>query len=352
MSKTTSQIPQGRVSLQAVADRAGVSSATVSRVLSNSSHPVAAATRRRVLKASNSLGFRPNQLARALVTAKSQTVGVIVHDISDPYFGELVRGLEDGLSASGYRLFVASSDRDSARELEYARAFDDYQADAIVFAASALEDRAYQRDLNDLVGHFRARGGVIILLSDHFLTGYAVHFDNHAAVSAMVSYLAVKGHERIGFIQGPAALTVSKTRFAAYGETLARLGLPFDPALVASGNFSIQGGMKAALQVLEVGHRPTAILAANDLMAIGAIRALLDAGIRVPEDISIAGFDDMPLAAFAPVPLTTMRVPVYDIGRRGAEMLARVLEGEDPEDTWIGGELIERGSVASPVRPS
>lgn len=345
MTKPTSQPRRERVSLRAVADRAGVSVATVSRVLSNSSHPVAEATRKRVIEASDNLGFRPNQLARALVTSRSRTVGVVVHDISDPYFGELVRGLEDGLRPSGYRLFVASSDRDPVRELEYARAFDGYQAEAIVFAASALEDREYRRDLDELVGDFRARGGVTILLSDHFLPGYGVLFDNQTAVSEMVSYLAEKGHERIGFIQGPRELTVSRSRFAAYRETLDRLGLPRDPSLVAEGNFSIQGGMEAAKQLQEVGE-PTAILAANDLMAIGAIRALLDAGIRVPDDVSIAGFDDMPLAAFAPVPLTTMRVPVYDIGRRGAEMLARALDGEDPEDMVITGAIVERASVA------
>jgi LacI family transcriptional regulator len=349
MARSTSQPRRERVSLRAVADRAGVSVATVSRVLSNSSHPVAAATRKRVMEASDSLGFRPNQLARALVTARSQTVGVVVHDISDPYFGELVRGLEDGLRPHGYRLFVASSDRDPVRELEYVRAFDGYQAEAIVFAASALEERDYRRDLDDLVGHFRARGGVTVLLSDHFLPGHGVHFDNRAAVSEMVSYLAGKGHERIGFIQGPGELTVSHTRFAAYRETLDRLGLSTDPTLVAQGNFSIQGGMEAAEQLIEV-DQPTAILAANDLMAIGAIRALLDSGIRIPEDISIAGFDDMPLAAFAPVPLTTMRVPVYDIGRRGAEILARVLDGENPEDIVMTGEIVERASVAPRIR--
>jgi len=134
-------------------------------------------------------------------------------------------------------------------------------------------------------------------------------------------------------------------------ETVERLGLPPEPVLAAEGNFTIQGGMRAARQLVEVGH-PTAILAANDLMAIGAIRALLDAGIRIPEDVSIAGFDDMPLAAFAPVPLTTMRVPVYDIGRRGAEVLSRAIDGEETQDVWMTGEIIERDSVAHPARDS
>lgn len=345
-STSTSQPRRERVSLRAVADRAGVSVATVSRVLSNSSHPVAEATRERILEASKSLGFRPNQLARALVTARSETIGVMVHDISDPYFGELVRGLEDGLRTYGYRLFVASSDRDPGRELEYVRAFDAYQVDAIVFAASALEDAQYRRDIDDVVSDFRAGGGVTVVLSDHFLPGQAVHFDNRAGVSQMVAYLAERGHRRIGFIGGPQSLTVSWARFGAYRETLERLKLPTDPNLVAVGDFSLQGGIEAGLRIVHAGQ-PTAILAANDLMAIGAIRGLLDAGYQVPEDMSVAGFDDMPMAGFAPVSLTTVRVPVYDIGRRGAEVLIQVLDGKNPQDIWMTGEIVERDSVAA-----
>lgn len=346
MVKST-QPRRDRVSLRAVADRAGVSVATVSRVLSDSTHPVATETRQKVLEASASLGFRPNQLARALVTARSQTVGVVVHDISDPYFGELVKGLEDGMRAHGYRLFVASSERDADRELEYVQAFDAYQAEAIVFAASGLDDPDYRRELEAMVERFRIRGGVTVVLSEHFVPGHRVRFDNAAATRRMVAYLAEKGHRRIGFICGPPELIVSRQRFDAYRAALAELGLPYQPELSACGYFTIEGGSRAALEIY-ASAEPTAIFAANDLMAIGAIRALLDAGLEVPDQVSVAGFDDMPLAGVAPVPLTTVRVPTYEIGRRGAELLFEVLDGDAPSTIEADADIIERSSVASP----
>ncbi|HEX7098114.1 MAG TPA: LacI family DNA-binding transcriptional regulator [Acidimicrobiia bacterium] len=347
MSNRRTPLARERVSLRAVAELAEVSVATVSRVMSQSSHPVAEETRKRVLAAAERLGFQPNQLARALVTARSQTVGVIVHDISDPYFGELVKGLEDEIRADGYRLFVASSDRDPERELEYLRAFEAYQVDALVFAASALEDAAYRHDVETLVDRFESRGGITLVLSDHFVGGHKVHFDNRAATAAMVDYLADLGHRHIGFITGPPDLTVSRHRENAFREAMEQRGLSYDTDLVAEGSFSIEGGKRAAMQIVDTGA-PTAIFAANDLMAIGATRALLDAGYRIPDDISVAGFDDMPLAEYAPVPLTTVRVPTYDIGREGAVLLRQILAGQDPDDAYLTGEIIERRSVARP----
>ena len=347
MSNRRTPSARERVSLRAVAELADVSVATVSRVMSHSSHPVAEETRKRVLEAAERLGFQPNQLARALVTARSQTVGVIVHDISDPYFGELVKGLEDEIRADGYRLFVASSDRNPERELEYLRAFDAYQVDALVFAASALEDADYRREVETLVGRFESRGGITLVLSDHFVAGHRVQFAHRAAPAAMAASPVDQGHRRTGFILGPPDLTVPNHRHEGFRRALERRKLSYDPALVAEGSFSIEGGKRAAMQIVSAGE-PTAIFASNDLMAIGAIRALLDNGYRVPEDVSVAGFDDMLLAEYAPVPLTTVRVPTYDIGREGAILLRRILAGEDVEDVRLVGEIVERRSVVAP----
>lgn len=335
-------------SLRAVADLAGVSVATVSRVMSGSSHPVAEATRQRVVQAADDLGFQPNRLARALVTARSQTVGVIVHDISDPYFGEMVKGFEDGIRVDGYRLFVASSDRDPKRELEYVRAFDAYRVDAIVFAASGLTDPDYRRDLEEVAERFRARGGTTIVLSDHFISGPAVRFDNHAATVGMVEYLARLGHDRIGFVRGPGELIVTGVRYDAYRSALAGLGLAFDPDLVADGHFTIQGGSAAAAEIVARG-RPTAIFCSNDLMAIGASGRLLALGVAVPGEVSVVGFDDMPLAEYGPVPLTTVRVPTYQIGNQGAALLRQAMGGGTLSDLSIPWEVVERSSAA-PVK--
>jgi LacI family transcriptional regulator len=318
--------------------------------MSGSSHPVSELTRQRVLSAADRLAFEPNRLARALVTARSQTVGVIVHDISDPYFGDIVKGLEDGLQVEDYRLFVASSVRDPEKEISYVRAFLAHQVDAVVFAASSITDLGYIETVQSLMSRFQARGGIVVTLSDHVIDGHRVIFDNRRAVTDMVGYLFERGHRHIGYIGGPSVLEVSGVRQAGYTSAMAELGLDPGPAHIADGGFTVTGG-SAAMADLLARVDVSAIVAANDLMAIGAMRHLLTSGLAVPDDISVAGLDDIAIAEYGPVPLTTMRVPTYEIGRRGAEILLEALGGGDPEDAWVVGEIIERDSVAEIANP-
>jgi LacI family transcriptional regulator len=317
--------------------------------MSGSTHPVSETTRQRVLSAAGTLSFEPNRLARALVTARSQTVGVIVHDISDPYFGDIVKGLEDGLHAEDYRLFVASSDRDPDKELNYVRAFHAHQVDAIVFAASSLTDPAYVATLASLATRFRARGGVFVVLSEHVLEGPRVRFDNRRAVAEMIAFLVERGHRRIGYISGPAELEVTRARLAGYTSAAAEFGIATGSEYIADGRFTVAGGGAAMAEIMSRVD-VTAVMAANDLMAIGATRRLLASGVAVPGDISVAGLDDIPIAEYGPIPLTTMRVPTYEIGRQGAFLLLDALDNGDPDDVLISGEIVERESVAT-VRP-
>lgn len=312
--------------------------------MSGSSHPVSETTRQRVLSAADQLSFEPNRLARALVTARSQTVGVIVHDISDPYFGDIVKGLEDGLHGDDYRLFVASSDRDPDKELSYVRAFHAHQVDAIVFAASSLTDPDYVETLRSLATRFRARGGVIVVLSDHILEGPRVLFDNRTAVSDMVGYLVERGHRHIGYITGPDNLEVSRVRLASFDAAAAEFGLDTGAEYIANGQFTVKGG-EAAMAELRERVTVTAVLTANDLMAIGAMRQLLASGVSVPGEVSVAGLDDIPIAEYGPVPLTTMRVPTYEIGRQGASLVLEALGTGEAAEVVLGGEIIERESV-------
>lgn len=342
---TTSINAASPTSLRHVAELAGVSVATASRVMSGSSHPVSETTRQRVLSAADRLSFQPNRLARALVTAKSETVGVIVHDISDPYFGEMVKGLEDGLHTEDYRLFVASSDRDPEKEINYVRAFHAHQVDAIVFAATSMTDPEYTATLDHLADRFRSRGGVLVMLSDHLLEGPRVRFDNERAIGDMMRYLYNKGHRRIGYIGGPDDLAVSAKRREGFKSALRDLGLDVPPGWITSGGFTFAGGDEAMGRILEAGE-VTAVLAANDLMAIGATRHLLSRGISVPDQVSVAGVDDILIAEYGPVPLTTMRVPTYQIGRAGASLVLEALRGANPADVTVPGEIVERESVA------
>jgi LacI family transcriptional regulator len=331
--------------LRHVAELAGVSVATVSRVVSGSNHPVSERTRDRVLAAADHLSFEPNQLARALVTARSQTIGVVVHDIADPYFAEIVRGLEDGLHADDYRLLVASSDRDPDREVKYLRAFHAHQVDAVVFAASSLIAPEYQTEIRAVVDRYRRGGGAVVTLSDHILPCPRVVFDNRRAIADMIHYLARWGHRRVAYLAGPGELAVTGARLEGYKTALSELGIQFEPALVEHGPFTIQGGIAATADLLDRGEF-TAILAANDLMAMGATWGLINAGLRVPDDVSVAGLDDIPIAEFGRVPLTTLRIPTYDMGRKGAALVLSILAGNAPADESLHGQIVERDSVA------
>ena len=328
-------------SLRHVAELAGVSVATASRVMSGSSHPVSHETREKVRSAADQLAFEPNRLARALVTSRSHTVGVLVHDIADPYFGEIVKGLEDGLAPRDYRMFVTSSERDPEKELAYVRALQAHQVDAIVFAASSITDPRYATELQAIARRFRGRGGVMIALSDQVLDVPRVRFDNRAAVADMVRYLARHGHHELGYIGGPSDLEVSRVRLAAFQAAVDELGLQ---GHVVDGGFTVTGG-ETGMHALLARSSLTAVLCASDLMALGATRALLATGRRVPEDVSVAGMGDIPWAAYGPVPLTTMRVPTHEMGRAGASLLLAALDGDRPADVVLTGEIVERDSV-------
>jgi LacI family transcriptional regulator len=336
------------VSLRDVAERAGVSPATASRVLADSTHPVREETRQHVLDAARDLDFHPNMLARGLVTARTHVLGVIVHDVSDPYFGEIVRGVEDAANLRDHRVFVCSSDRDPERELAYVRALMGHRADAILFAGGAIDDRAYQAELRRLLNAFKTLGGVVVMLAPHLYRAPSVTVDNARAAGDMTQYLLELGHRHIGFIAGPQQIRTSGVRLAGHREALERSGLALDPDLVEGGGFTTEGGAKAATELIERSDDVTAIFAANDVMAFGVLHAVAGLGIRVPQDVSVAGFDDIQLAGFAMSPLTTVRVPMSELGQLGAQTALNALAGIRVRSVTLPTEIVLRESTAPP----
>jgi LacI family transcriptional regulator len=329
-----------------VAERAKVSPATASRVLSGGDYPVRAETRARVLQAAAELNFQPNRLARALVTARTSTIGAIVHDISDPYFGEIVRGLEDAARLHGYQLFVCSSDRDAHRELEYVRALLSYRVDGLVFAGGGIEVDEYKRELRKTLDEFRASGGAVVMLAPNAYKTQSVLPDNEGGARLLTRHLIGLGHKIIAFISGPEHLLTSEIRLRGHRAELEESGLVFDPELVETGRFTAEGGAKAIAQLLERRSDITAVFASSDLMAFGVLSELAARSIRVPDDVSVAGFDDVRPAAYAGVPLTTVAVPMQQLGAEGARVLLEVLEGKRPRSRVLPVDLVERRSTA------
>lgn len=338
-------------SLEDVATRAQVSIATVSRVLSGSSHPVRNATRERVLLAATELDFRPNALAKGLVTTRTNIFGVIVHDISDPYFAEIVRGLEDAARAAGYQVFVCSSDRDPDRELTYVRTLLSYSVDAIVLAGGVIEDRSYQQELRRLLAGFERERGAVVTLAPHSYDASGVILENREGAAAMTRHLLALGHRQIGFVAGPPQIRSSRLRRAGYRTALEKATQTFDARLEATGWFTPSGGAAAVSELLDRVPDLTAIFASSDAMAFGALKELADRGIAVPEEISVAGFDDVQMAAYVQPPLTTVRIPMYAVGRAGAEIAFEILAGGSPRPRRLALEIVERASTGPAREP-
>lgn len=335
-------------SLTEIAKVAGVSVATVSRVLSGAAHPVSEQTRERVIGAADALGFHPNLLARALVTNRSNTMGVIVHDISDPYFAEIVRGLEDSAHEHRYQLFISSSDRDASRELAYVRAFLAHRVDAIIFAGGGFPDA----EVDKVIGAFQASNAVVRLSyrdDEHpFLAP-----DNLGGAKAMTRHLLELGHRAIGFIDGPPGFPPSVERAAGYQAALREAGVAVEPDLIEPGHYTEEGGAEAAAVLLARRPDLTALFAATDLMAFGALRELQRRDVDVPGTVSVAGFDDVRMASHVHPSLTSVRVPMYELGHEAFTMAMGMLNGEEPAARRLDVTLQLRESTGpAVVRPT
>ncbi len=331
-----------------VARRAHVSPATVSRVLSDANHAVSAATRARVLHAADELDFVPNALARGLLKSRLPIAGVIVHDITDPYFAEVVRGVEDAATRSGYLVITCSSDRDPERELSYIRLLRSMRAAAIVFAGSGIVDAELDRQVQRQLAAMRGYAAAVVNLSPHAGGEPTVGIDNAAGVAAMVSALTGLGHRRIAFLAGPSNLYVNHHRLAGYRSGLADAGLPYDPALVVESGFDANSGAAAVDRLMDRPSDVTAIACSNDLLAIGAQERLAELGIGIPDDISVAGFDDIPVASRVAPALSTVRVPLHELGYLGFRHAERALAGRRPRRRTLPTEVILRASTGPP----
>jgi LacI family transcriptional regulator len=336
-------------SITDVAKLAGVSTATASRVVSSAEYAVSAATRQRVLEAAAALDYVPNALARGLLKSYIPVVGVIVHDITDPYFSEVVRGVEDAASAGGFLVITCSSDRVPERELSYVRLLRSMRAGALVFAGSGLDDPHLNDEMRRHVAAMRSYGAAVVHLSPHGSGAPEVGVDNESGVAAMVAALVQLGHRQIAFLGGPPQLHVARHRREGYRRGLAEAGITFDERLALETGFNREAGSGGVDRLL-AGETPfTAILAANDLLALGALQRLAELGIRVPDAVSVAGFDDIQTAALVAPSLSTVRLPLHEIGRLGFLFAERVLAGEHPPRRLLPTELVLRESTAPPA---
>jgi LacI family transcriptional regulator len=333
-------------SITEVAKLAGVSTATASRVVGEVDYPVSQATRERVLAAARELDYVPNALARGLLKSTVPIVGVIVHDITDPYFSEVVRGVEDAANDAGYLVITCSSDRDPARQNSYARLLRSLRAGAVIFAGSGIADEDANEELARHITGIRENGSAVVHLSPHADGPPDVGIDNVAAMASMIAALVELGHERIAFLAGPATLIVARQRLAGYLAGMADARLAIDESLIVNTGFDRAGGAAGVDELTARGSDFTAICCANDLLALGALQRLAELGRNVPGDISVAGFDDISVAALTAPHLSTVRLPLREMGRLGFDSAMRSMAGEKVAPVTLPTSVVLRDSTA------
>jgi LacI family transcriptional regulator len=324
-------------SLADISRRAGVSIATASRVLNGSSHPVSDATRSRVLHAAEELGYRPSELARALVKRTSRIIGVIVGDVVDPYFAEIARGVDDVAAQRGHLTMVCNTDRRPEAELAHLDVLRDYHAAGVVFASSGYEDDPDSLALAEAVRELQQRGAAVVALAARDFSCPSVLVDNRAAAREATEHLLALGHRRIAFVEGPPGLHTSAHRLDGFEAAMAAAGA--EPERLPGG-FEYEAGHAAAERLLAGGRLPDAVLAVNDEVAIGLLTGLRRGGVEVPAGVSVAGIDDTRPARL--VDLTSVSVPLHEMGERAARA---VLEA-DGGDVVLPHRLVARGTTA------
>ena len=334
------------MTIKDVAKRAGVGIATVSRTLHGSSQ-VSPETAARVLKVVEELGYRPNTTAQSLVSGRSLMLGLVVSDITNPFFPELVKGFEDVALQNGYDVLVASTNYDPARTALCVRRMIERKIDGVAIMTSEVDP-----SLTDTL----ARRKVPLVFLDVGRVGKGVSnvkVDYGQGIAQAVEHLSGLGHHRIAFISGPSLLASARERRDMF---IARLQDPCSgprrEVLIEEGNHRVDGGLEAMQRLLERDPRPTAVIASNDLTAIGAMRAIRQQGLRVPEDISVVGFDDIQMAEFTEPPLTTVRLLRTEVARLACDALLQSIRTHGAGvEFHMGTALVVRSSTAKALQP-
>lgn len=337
------------VTLADVARHARVSPATASRVINATPYSVAESLRERVLAAVAELDYVPNAHAQALARSDSATVGVIVHDVSDPYFSEITRGLQRVATEHGRLAIICNSYREPEREVAYVELLRAQRVEAIVLAGSGYRDEAVTRALDGKLTLYAQQGGRVAVIGRHELSGNAVMPDNEGGAFALASMLFADGHVDVGVVGGPRELTTIQDRLNGIRRAVRKHKRRLPADRIVDGRFTREGAATAGAALLDRHPQLTALLVLNDAMAVAVLAALRERGVRVPQDVSVAGFDDMPIAQDVTPSLTTVRIPMVEMGARALTLaLDRSAAGTRTES--VPTEIVLRESTGPPRR--
>lgn len=315
-----------KITMDEIAKLAGVSKATVSRVLNNAECGVGEETRKRVKQIADELSYSVEPDSRKKLAPNAKMIALILPDITNPFFAELAKSVEVSARKNGYSLVLANTDFSEENEAAQIRELMIRRLDGIILVPSGAQAREE---------HFLPRRYQIpLVLLDRKLEGITdipgVYSNNEYASVISCEYLIRKGAQKIVFISGPLNVSTSIERFEGYKAVLSQHNIPFSPTMCRHGNYTVESGYNAVLELERSGVVYNAILAANDLMALGALKAVQELGYKVPEDVQIVGFDNIEFSQYCEPSLSTMQQPTYDMGSKAVELLMRIINKAEP----------------------
>lgn len=335
-----------RISIEDVAKLAETSVTSVSRVMNNTGYPVSKALRARILAAIEQLNYTPSSAAQGLRSTFNSVVGVIVRDISNTYFGEIARGATDAALERGHLSFICDTGRDPTNEFEIHEHLWKHRVRGIVLTGGGFDTDEYRALICEQLERSRSFGLRIVSTAPQGVEIAGVSPDFGGIVSTVVDHFVEYGHRRIALVTGPLPVLTSQAHISGFREALDRHDLPVTSDFIVTEGFTEKDGYAACRKLMACGDCPTALCCANDLIAIGAMHAIHDNGLSIPEDVSVVGIGDATVASYARPALTSVRVPRYEIGARAVEM---VLNPEIlMEHIHLPSQLIRRASVSSP----
>lgn len=330
------------VSIKDIAQEAGVSPSTVSRALHNHPH-ISTETGERVQRLAQEMGYTPSLVARSLVTQDTATIGLVITYTSDPFLSRMVQGVEETARSNGYTVFLSSSYRDYERELEVVRSFHERRTSGIIVTGSRID-----MDYLDLENHYP----LPIVLINCRRYPYSVSADKISGAKQAVEHLVQLGHRRIAFVSNT-KFSTDLDRQTGYQQVLSEHGIPIDDTLIVEGDGKLESGIRAGQKLLNLPQPPTAIFCFNDMSAVGVLTAFREAGLQIPRDCSVVGFDDLEMSAYLNPPLTTVRQPCYHMGQGAIRMMLQLIRGEsDVQAEVLPTELIVRQTTGLAPEPS
>ena len=329
------------VTMKDIAEMAGVSKATVSMVMSKKDASISDATRIRILKIAKEMSYIPNSIARSLSTKKSGTIGIILPDITNPFFSEMARAIEDEAERLEYNLIICNTDNDKDKEEKYIELLISKLIDGVIFMSGGKSNESITLLKNN---------NVPFVLVDRYIEGYKDDYGvfclNKQGVIDGIKYLYEKGNRKIVFVKGRESIEVSKQRLEGYIDAMKNYGI-YDKKYIFEGDFNVEGGINATEKIISIFQDIDAIFYSNDMMALGGMKILFRNGYKIPRDISIIGFDNIHISEIIEPELTTIAQPIYIMGKKACSILIDVINGVLPTEkqVYFETELIIRGTT-------